>query len=525
MHKSLRLEILSGLDPPTLAAATSAVNGSLPHLRALTTLNSREARVLPVFYHHLDPQNIPSNDEMDTEILATDTVDTITRALLDAHGSRILGSPSEDIIRARIVSIIATLDGISGKVASTPEIGILTAHVWSSYFREPHPASEMALRRLTIFLATGGEYGLDSFIEGAGSVDALAIMAVKLLDYLLNSKLRLEAMTMNLVGIMVFSMISVLLFAGRLLEIPTEVGLYPELFKQAWQNFLRVSALDSGYAYIVEAIDAGFLQLVVSISGRHIDWLESRMQASVQVIFQPATVYYPVLAALERTLPLIQQATSAPTFLSSVVYPYWEEFNGLVLDRLEVKRMFDSGGHIACRACDNLECTGHRESCPNIHLSEFPVPAYLTSHDRAFLRFLVAHDYAQHKLEIFLGRIRIHHHSECFLTLFNYNSGDVQIKIRSLSNGDSPYFERVTRSGRRMHPIIVQVTTGQGRDQQWRLTIRSSASEMHDALFQLSQGLPLPAGEDAVSDLSPAVHDAVVELIERVCPRIQEIVS
>ncbi|KAJ6448345.1 hypothetical protein C8R45DRAFT_1115353 [Mycena sanguinolenta] len=83
MHKSLRLGILSGLERPKLAAATAAVNGSLPLLRTMAqgaATNPNEKRILPLFYHHLDPTKIPSGDTMDTEILATDIVSDTSRA-------------------------------------------------------------------------------------------------------------------------------------------------------------------------------------------------------------------------------------------------------------------------------------------------------------------------------------------------------------------------------------------------------------------------------------------------------------
>ncbi|KAJ6448348.1 hypothetical protein C8R45DRAFT_1084515 [Mycena sanguinolenta] len=565
--------------------------------------NRAEERILPVFYHHLDPIKIPSEDAMDTEVLAADTVDAVTRALLcveglynlgtfplgshpelwervwpwarffGAHNSRIPDASTEDTIRARVFSIVANLSGTPSKVASTPEIGVLTAQVWGSHFRDPNQNPNFPFR-LALFLGSGGEYTLDPFIEGAGCVDALAIMVVKLPDYLLSSGSDLEGTTRCLGSVLEFcrraedqawlsalrshkfiaAMVSVLLFAERLPEIPNIAGLYPKLFNEAWPGFVRVSALDSGYTHVVEAIDAGYIQLIVSIAGRHVDWLESRIVIGV---LQPATVYYPVLAALERTLPLIQRATSAPTFISCTLYPDWQEFNDLVLDRLEVKRMFDSGEHVTCRACDNLECgkilkktdfkrcagcehhhycskecqikdwrTGHRESCPKIHLSEFHAPKYLTSRDRAFLRFLVARDYEKHKLQIFLGWIRIHHHGESLITLFDYNTGDLEIEMRPREfDGDRNYHERVMRSGRRMHALVIQVIAGQACLQRWLLTIRSSASEVHEALCQLSPGLPLPTGEDALSDLSPDVHDTVTQLIENICPRIQEIVA
>ncbi|KAF7364078.1 MYND-type domain-containing protein [Mycena sanguinolenta] len=580
MHQSLRLGILSGLEHPKLAAAKAAVNGSLPLLRVMVqaaAMDPDEKRILPVFYYHLDPTKIPSEDEMDMEILATDTVDTITRALLcveglynlttfppgthfelyqcvwpwahflDAHGSRILDAPAGDVIRARVFCIIVNFDKNSGTKASAPEVGILAAQVWSDYFREPNPTSELALRRLTALFGVNDEYDLDHFIEGAGSIDALAILVVKLVHYVLNSDFIPEIKTMNLGGVLAFSkrskdhawlsalrshkfiaaIISALLFVERLIEVPTEKVSY--VYNQAWLTFFRLSGLNSGYTGVVEAVNAGILQLIASIIGRNLQWTETIIHGMITFTVQPATVYYPVLAAIEHILPLAQQAISAPALKSSALYPDWQKFVRIALDRLDIKKKFDSRERISRKTCDNPECgkilrktdfkrcsdckqqlycskecqnndwrASHRELCQYTRRPESP--AHLTNRDKAFLRFLVAHDYEQHKQDIFLARIvGIRRHGANLVTFFDYSNGGLRIDVGPLKeegdedHNDPDYLVRVRRSGGRMHPIVVQITTGQTSLQtgqtslhQWIISIRSSSSEVHDKLLQLS---------------------------------------
>ncbi|KAJ6462494.1 hypothetical protein C8R45DRAFT_1080613, partial [Mycena sanguinolenta] len=498
MHQSLSLGTLSGLGHRKFSA-TGAVNGSLPLLRTVVQAaktNPNEKRILPVFYHHLDPSKIPSSNAMDMVILAGDTVDIITRALLcveglyhlesfpigshsdlwehfwpwarflDVHRSLIPGAPTEDILRARLFCVMLDVGvGGSARVSSTPEIGILAAQVWGSYFREPNPLSELAVRRLAAFLGVRDEYRLEPFIEGAGGVDALAMLVAKMVHYLLNSNSAPELKTRNLGGVIDFSkrckdeawlralrshkvmpaMISVLLFIERLIDVPREQWVYREVYNQAWRCFFRLSPLDPSYTGAAEAIDAGILQVIASGVGRNLEWIDTTIRGILKYIVQSATVYYPVLAAIERALPLTQQAMSAPAFTFSALYPDWQEFVRISLDRLDIKRKFDSDEHIACKACDNLECgkilkktefkrcsgceyqhycsrecqiqdwrTGHRDSCQQARFP-FPIeaPAYLTRRDRAFLRFVVAHDYERHKLEIFLARIvKLRQHGE-----------------------------------------------------------------------------------------------------------------
>ncbi|KAJ6448356.1 hypothetical protein C8R45DRAFT_948039 [Mycena sanguinolenta] len=602
------------------AAATAAVNGSLPHLRAMVqavATNQEEKRLLPLFYLHLDPTKIPSEVAMDVEVLSTDTMDTIIRAFLCVQGlynsamlppgshpdlwervwpwaqflfihrPRIPDAPTGDMLRASVFSIIAGFNAIPSRLASTPEIGILAAHAWGIYFRDPNAISERALRSLTLFLGMGEEYRLDEFIEGAGSMDALAVLVVELLDYLLNDIAAPDRIGRNLWGVVKFAgccedaawlsalrshqymraMVSVLLFAQRLIVMPTKQRpfYFQELYNHAWNGFLRLCPINASYTGIVEAVDAGLLELIAWITGRNIHgitYVETRVRGMLKFVLQPATVYYPVLAALERTLPLIRPAMSAPVFISSALYPDWRNFVSLVLERLEVKKMFDSGGHIACRACDNLKCgkiskktdfkrcagceyqyycskecqirdwrTDHRESCRHMrrmggwHLDHLDGPAYLAGRDRAFLRFLVAHDYARHKLQIFLDRIvQIHQHGESVVTLFDYCQGFVQIVVKPLQSEDKKreYFARARRGSRRLHPNVIIVADCRGHEQQWIRPIRSSASNVHDTLFQLSQGLP--SGTNSVADLSPAVHRAVMKLVETACPQMQEII-
>ncbi|KAJ7455093.1 hypothetical protein FB451DRAFT_1565016 [Mycena latifolia] len=97
-------------------------------------------------------------------------------------------------------------------------------------------------------------------------------------------------------------------------------------------------AAGPGYARIADAIqvDAGILTLIVSN----------------------------VLALLEFTsLAWMTQHQHKLSYLPRV-YSYWQAFTKVALDRLAIKRRFDSGEHLACRACENMETiwTGPRST-------------------------------------------------------------------------------------------------------------------------------------------------------------------
>ncbi|KAF8181242.1 hypothetical protein K438DRAFT_1841412 [Mycena galopus ATCC 62051] len=617
MHESLCLPVLDGLPVGQRAIAKAAVDGSLPRLDAvvrIVELAPKDIRFLPVFYWHIDPMKIPTDDVMDTEIFLDDTLATITRAFLSLKGlsklsssppeshfdlweriwpwvqffnvypSPIPGAPSGDVVRARLFSLIISLTNppTSRRIASTPGFGILVAQVWGSYFRDPNPATEKALRYVALFLAPWDDrYDLDEFFEGAGGVHGLALLVVRLIAYLRDCTLVPHRKASLMSGVIVFAMrpksdawssalrsskyirtmVSVLLFAGRLLEVPSEtVELYQELYNVAWSGLRQELAPSPGYIHIVEAIDAGYLQALVSFdTGRNRgDGMANDMQMALNTLIRPATVYYPVLAALERCLPHMTESTFTPVFISSVLYSDWQELVDVVLDRLKVKRQFDSGQHLTRKACDYEECgriqrktdfkrcagckrlyycskecqikdwrAQHRRTCKHTRPLYGPFlngPTYLTGRDRAFLRALLAHDYQRHKKSIFLEWIvQMRQHGEDMYMLFDYRYGFVRIKVRteelvrSVGEGTGP-----VRSNRRLQYSAIAVASSP-EDGQWLLSIRSSASDVQDALVILSQNLP--PDTSAVSDLCPDVHRSVTELIETVCPTVVEIVS
>ncbi|KAJ6462511.1 hypothetical protein C8R45DRAFT_1080624 [Mycena sanguinolenta] len=606
MHDSLRLKILPGLSSSEQIIAKSAVNGSLPGLRILVQIQELEPlknRFLSVFYHHLDPIKIPSEDAMDVEILPDETVETTTRAFvsleglfntvippaethsdlwqrvwpwirfLSVHHSRIANAPPEDIIQARFFSVIASLMQELPRICSTPGVGILAGHAWANYFRNPCTILERALRRLTHLLPYES-CDLWEFVDGAGGVDALANLVAQLVRYLLDSDDIPAGKAKSIFGVLCFctqsksdtwlsalrtheylrTVISVLFFVDTLLEDHTakDFPLYRELYKGAWNACFDVLRMTPGYAHVVEAIDAVFLRFYVSLaSKRHMEWANDGLYSLLFLVMKPTTLYYSVLSALKRSLPIVAQGTAAPAFISSAQYPKWQEFSSLVHERLEFKRHFDSGQYSSHRACDNLECgtiltktnfrrcagceyqlyyskecqikdwrIGHRTACkwtrpPDVWRADhLDGPAFLTGRDKSFLRAMIAHDYERQKTHIFLTRlVRIRQYGESLLTLFDYRSGRVHIDLLSLPKEDAEqdYFRRTARSNRRMHAsLIVMPNLDDGA--RWSPPIRSSSSAPYDALFVLAH--TIPPGTDAVSCLSPAVRRAVTQLIE-----------
>ncbi|KAF7364069.1 MYND-type domain-containing protein [Mycena sanguinolenta] len=300
-------------------------------------------------------------------------------------------------------------------------------------------------------------------------------------------------------------------FEASCTEVPTEKGLYQELFNQALHGFLRLSVLNSSYTGVVEVVNAGILPLIASVMGRNLEWTKTGIRGMMKFLAQPATVYYAVLAALERALPLAQRSISTRAS-KSALYADWREFLRIVLDRLDVKRKVDSGEHIAYKACDNLargrilkktdfkRCAGcvYQHYCS----TECQIKDWRTSHRELC---------QQIRLSTPAGDI-------------SRSNWRVAIEVHPIGSEDQneDHFARAKRSNRRVHPTVVLLMDGRTQAEHWLLPIRSSASEVHDRLFQLSQGIPRET--DPTSNLDPAVYRTVMELVATVCPRVQEIV-
>ncbi|KAJ6448336.1 hypothetical protein C8R45DRAFT_1046526 [Mycena sanguinolenta] len=610
MHESLHPKALSTLPFIQRAIANSAMNGSVERLQAIVAqiaeMGPEGHPFLPVLYHHLDTTKIPSADAMDREILSNGLLDTIMRASLSLEGvfnivkppqasaldlwqrvwpwiqffdiypPRFPGAPTENILRARSFGIIAALTTATARphspICAVSGIGFFAAQFWANYFQVPDPISELALRRLGAFLliSTRGGSDFEEYIDGAGGVHTLAKLVVQLVDYLLSWD-QVEAIA-EMGGVVSFAW-----------DITTKYAWPPPSGIEVWGSALLshkyaralMSALwacnqlswllrnDYSYSTIAEVVDAGFLQFVVSLPEMPSDIL-ANIRGIIKSLIQPATIYYPVLSAIEAALPLVAESTSKPTFISSKLYVDWREFINLVHDRLKLKKGFDSGQYPSRKACDNLECgriliktafkrcagcryahycsrdcqikdwsTGHRMACQNIRVGSrnnlMCGPAYLTSHDRAFIRVVLLDDYERYKQLVFLTWIvRMRQHGENLLAIFDYTKGQVGINAHPLSttaNTPEPgsYTSRSLESGRRMHLTILLLPNVMVPDGfKWILPMRSSDADVHDALFRLSQ--TVPPGTDTVSALSPELRSVVTELVEEACPHIVEIV-
>ncbi|KAJ6480727.1 hypothetical protein C8R47DRAFT_596624 [Mycena vitilis] len=308
---------------------------------------------------------------------------------LDVYHSRIPDAPTLDMCRSCFFCVIGNMvetpDDTSRHIATTPGVGMLAAQVWSSGFRNQNDSHTRTISHLSRFfvMAIDCEYGFTQFLEGAGGTDVLAVLVVRLVHGLVKSADIPVRTALNLLGLVIFAshyddndtwkstlqahqylpaLMSVLHFAIHSLQDATVKGLYSDLFDQTWVSFYRlvVSSPGRGYVSTVEAIEAGVLTVIVSLVNKHVDKVIAghRLQTFLAKLLRPATLYYPVLSLLEVHLPRLEEATSTQGFRTSGLYQDWQALVNLALERLEVKRRFDSEGYVArdLKACDNMEC-------------------------------------------------------------------------------------------------------------------------------------------------------------------------
>ncbi|KAJ7073394.1 hypothetical protein B0H15DRAFT_869180 [Mycena belliarum] len=622
LHESLRPERFIGLCTTDRVLAKEAIKGSLPCLRGVIALLEVDCDLvgfLPIFFHHLDSTNIPNDEAMDTQTLPPDTLSMLTCAFLsleglyncrspqgafpflwtriwpwvkffDVYHLRMLDSPSHDVLRARFFCIITRLLTLNSptarEISTTPGVATLVAQAWGAYFREPNTKTEMALRHVPEFFtaASAFEYDFDELMEAAGGESALAEILTKLVDLLLAEHNTTQRGTVHLCAVLNLSLrsagdgwlsvllshgylrcsIAILLFVTAQSSIPGpslaagQREMYTELYKVAWNEFWRLVTFSPVYSYILEALDAGVLTLIVetAITATHLPVDGAAMPDLFTLALLPSTIYYPILSRLGDILPRLDEQTSTSAFRSSSVYPAWQSFADLVAERLAIKRRFDSGEFLDRRACDNLECgriynkvefrrcggckyqhycsekcqtqdwrTGHRKRCaisrsPEIwHTDHLDGPAYLTHHDRLFLRALVACDFDRHREKIYLIRIvRMREHGFHHLsTIINYSYGRPKIDVRLDPNHGSEWCSRAARSRGRMQTNLVFLSH---EPKFWLMPTRWSDSRVMDMLYTLSVGIP--SGTD-VASLPPSIVEAVNILIRDVLSGVEEI--
>ncbi|KAJ7612390.1 hypothetical protein DFH06DRAFT_1243770 [Mycena polygramma] len=290
-----------------------------------------------------------------------------------------------------------------------------------------------------------------------------------------------------------------------------------------------------------EAIDTRLLVLLARCGVAELGHDEEHTLISILGGILPGTLtFYSVLSRVEKALRKIDQLVLTVALQKSDVSNYWSDFRRLAEHRLAIKHEFDKD-RISVKFCDNIECItvsahtdlrqcsrcrsasycspfcqqkdwtdgNHRTVCKRRDSIQDHERPYVSAKERAFLRYILHHDYLTHKLEILeqhvRASLRFGQDTPCY-TEFNYIDGDVKIEVLPISEllqhrvskkDDSlrvrHEMERLARSAGKMQlHVAVIANAGFGR---WLCCPLRKTSEINFALECLADDMIFKADQ------------------------------
>ncbi|KAJ7615446.1 hypothetical protein FB45DRAFT_1035435 [Roridomyces roridus] len=393
-----------------------------------------------------------------------------------------------------------------------PELRILVGRVWALLARKDHwrPGLQTAgfgsVGNLLVHgLVVTNRQHTEDLIEGCGgSLADLVQVAVKSIThmrgeskehsvwFLVNSLSAIERTHQQLLrpdslllqGGLVRALVTKLCQIGPVV-IPGEYCL-----DRPWTMLLVVILQSPHPIWVVEALDAGLLRLVVSA----LENPQMLSAADLELVFPhlliPFCPYYSVSSRIRSWLESgeidLDKAEHSP------VWGVWKDFvtnfNDIILPVLNAH---ESSERIATLGCDNVECNivslkrdfrrcsgcesvnycsvscqevdwcrGHRNNCSAIQLHSIEHPDLLTTRDGSFLRTFMDTTYATNLTGILLGELlNVHLGPESqSITLFKFTEGRIQVQsvvredpeLRPLLESLGPVAEdRFSRAGQR----------------------------------------------------------------------------
>ncbi|KAJ7019939.1 hypothetical protein C8F04DRAFT_1242322, partial [Mycena alexandri] len=301
----------------------------------------------------------------------------------------------------------------------------------------------------------------------------------------------------------------------------------------------------AGYRLIPDAIKNGLLRAILALSKQEVTNETSDLIVKLLVdILGPATVYCSVLMELRTA---VRNGLDTTSISRARLYEAWKTFSATLNGRLEILIAFESTRHLSQRACDNIEvgrillvlpleltprkctvisgkrglrrCSGcnqllycspecqridwereHRDTCASYRSQRINVDVLgYTSRDRAFITFLVHHDYqaAQLRISVEIVDCLVAKPDGGYCTYFNYTQCAVELPTTPLSPGigDNRFNEltlsdavqRASHSAGRMVVHVAFLREGR-RDRAWIIPLRKATGEVHTALTRIAAG-------------------------------------
>ncbi|KAJ6447831.1 hypothetical protein C8R47DRAFT_1163853 [Mycena vitilis] len=547
MHHSLRLGNISRLPPPLRVLAERAGNGAVDALSDFLSLLSdfpeHSALAIPVIFVQLDNAKIPSPAEMDS----------------------LVSSPERLPDRADFAPIIGAVlcvHAISRMIFNSVVPPESYADLWSRLHRwiifldiyyqhvPPHLRVSVPMHTCvascTILLTFGKHEHPSDVIERSPGVRAILAKYWRVL--------------VENHGIIVFDgiedkpdgwrdiydlfdeallsdgVVPALIKAIRIMEDYTHHQVIPHvgLLALGFRILLSRFQSDSGHRWLVQALDAGLLDLVITL-GRNARLVSpsddhSTYPGLVQLLRRdlPGYLpYYPVALRMKRYFPLAQAMATSPAFKEGVISGLWAEFSELVEDNLGALNLFESGTRRSLKACENMEClqiteksdfqscsgcsltyycskecqqqdwaVSHRHWCRKLASIDFPGPS--SPRERAFVRAIMQNNLHLFALDIMIRQVDFIYSNPGvdFVTVFDFtDNGDYpeQINVLPVSDFQTPEMplrlQQLARSGNRVQLHAIAMNAGP-KPIVRVLPARSNSSRMLEGLFQVAQSLP-----------------------------------
>ncbi|KAF7324271.1 MYND-type domain-containing protein [Mycena sanguinolenta] len=263
--------------------------------------------------------------------------------------------------------------------------------------------------------------------------------------------------------------------------------------------------------------------------------LDERIRYLLTILLPEGMAYYHVVAAIDEALDSLTEVFYRKEFEALAIFDDWNEFLELAETRVELKR--ELGWAETLKACDNVECGeledrsqyrrcsgcktlyycsqecqivdwqrgGHRKRCGSntmLSLAESQ-NCTLGFRERQFMRALVQDDYRQDVDFIYQQQVELlaADPDALLLTLFDYTYVPVQITVHSVA--DSPITDTLNKMGAEWADLVSRAERSRGRMQLhiikvpdgidtrlWAIPLRTSSSQVYDAVHDLALDLP-----------------------------------
>ncbi|KAJ7108002.1 hypothetical protein C8R43DRAFT_1243612 [Mycena crocata] len=455
------------------------------------------------------------------------------------------------VLFVTLISRFAANPTTTELIFSVPGVRLALARAWAQYIYHEDATVNMGFVNLCRFLRLGSSGASDAqvqeYIDGAGgSPEDLAGLVVKHLKLVLKSTI-LEPHQANISAPISFALnvggeafhksllsrgivrlcMDALWAVKRGLPSPDED---PSLEADCLILLQWELNMPTGYPHIAEALQARLLDGLLFAGDLLIarEGVPDLVHHFLTDLLPSATVYHSILTHIQTALVRVGK----PQSLDAEAARMWDHFITLAEERLRIKAHFDSEEYVPSMACGNPLCgtigsklhlrrcaackdifycsrscqildwkTDHRAICNHLSASRLAESPLLTRRNKAFMRALLDHDYAQHKAELLITQCRSLNEAatDCdtpSFVVFDY-LGRVALAVHPFaaqhwaaeSDPEWAYYQRRVAAGGRvaLHVMIVR-DAGGARNRFFPMM--SSDSRVHDGLVALAREIP-----------------------------------